>query len=123
MAKMSMGRLVRRGHVKDEKSPGPPSPELTPEELLSRLAYFTHLVDCSTYRGSRLEELMGRRIAKGWAAAKKTKMVRRLSRARQEHQQSVAAIAELGDRLVKLGVDRSTQAMVVKRALATRHPR
>lgn len=99
MSKMSMGRLKRRGNVADENHQSHPdetgSQKEDPKELVRQIAFFTHAQACAASRKARAEDLMQRRVAKSWDAAKKGKMVRRLMRANQELEQSAEALDQL----------------------------
>jgi hypothetical protein len=77
-------------------------------ELLYRLSFYRHTMNCATQRKERCEELMGRQIAKKWSPAKKAQMVRRLMTANQEIQQCVAGIDET-ERLVQVIVAEMSQ--------------
>lgn len=68
-------------------------------ELLHKLSYYSLMNRNAGLRKSRQEELMSRRVARTWDAAKKSKMVRRLMRANQELEQSTVAIGEIERRL------------------------
>jgi hypothetical protein len=76
----------------------PMAPE-DPVTMLKQIAFFTHVQKCAAVRKARAEELMQRRVAKGWDAAKKAKMVRRLVTAGQELDQATDALDQLRFRL------------------------
>ena len=61
-------------------------------ELKLRLAFFKRMHLAANSRKDRLEDLMQRKIAKTWDAAKKAKMVRRLVSANKVLEQSVMAV-------------------------------
>jgi hypothetical protein len=79
-----------------------------PAVLQRQIAFYSHVQVCATSRKARLEDLMQRKIAKTWDAAKKAKMVRRLMTANQELDQSVDALDQLKHRLEQV----TTQAVV-----------
>ena len=74
----------------------------SPMFLMHNLHRMHHLRVCATSRKGRAQELMSRRVAKSWSAAKKAKMVRRLMTANQELEQSTSAIEQLTHRLEQL---------------------
>jgi hypothetical protein len=74
-----------------------------PMALLYNLHHVERVHMCATSRKGRAQQLMSRRSASSWDAAKKAKMVRRLMRANQEVQQSETAIAQLTHRLEQVG--------------------
>lgn len=73
-----------------------------PETLRRQIAFFVHALACATVRKSRAEDLMQRRQAKAWDAAKKAKMVRRLTSANQELEQAAGALEQLREKLSQL---------------------
>jgi len=77
----------------------PEIPQNHPMVLQYQLAYVKHTLQAATLRKERLEDLMQRRGAKKWDAAKKATMVRRLVAASQTVEQCVAAVDELTKKL------------------------
>lgn len=73
-----------------------------PETIRRQIAFFAHAVTCATIRKVRAEEVMQRRKARTWDAAKKAQMVRRLTSAGQELEQSVGALEQLREKLARL---------------------
>lgn len=73
-----------------------------PLELARQLAFFKHILICSSTRKERAEDLMARRSAKKWDAKKKQRMVRRLMTANQELEQSTDAVEQLTHKLTEL---------------------
>jgi hypothetical protein len=73
-----------------------------PIEMARQLAFFKHILICSSTRKERVEDLMSRSSAKKWDAKKKQRMVRRLMTANQELEQSSDAVEQLSSRLVEL---------------------
>jgi hypothetical protein len=71
-------------------------------DYLQKYAYFVRLRSHASLRKERQEQLMQRRIARKWGAAKKSKMVRRLARANHELQQCAVTIDELERALAQL---------------------
>lgn len=67
--------------------------------LMQQLNHYSLLNRNAGYRKERQEDLMSRRIARKWDASKKAQMVRRLTRANQEVEQSNVACAEIERRL------------------------
>ena len=67
--------------------------------LQYQLAYVQHTLNAASQRKERLEDLMSRRSAKKWDAAKKANMVRKLVTATQTVEQCVAAADELTKKL------------------------
>jgi hypothetical protein len=74
-------------------------PQDHPMVLQYQLAYVKHMLEGATQRKARLEEVMQRRGAKKWPAAKKAQMVRRLVTANQTVEQCTAATDELAKKM------------------------
>jgi hypothetical protein len=75
------------------------------EQLKHWLEHFARKFKFAASRKERCEELMRRRSAKKWDAAKTARMVRRLMAANQELEQSEGALDQCGARLRELGVE------------------
>jgi hypothetical protein len=88
----------------DKPATNEPKAAEDPVTMLKQLAYYDHVRKCAALRKERLEDLMQRRTAKKWDAAKKTKMVRRLVTANRELEQSDEALDQLKFRLEQVTV-------------------
>jgi hypothetical protein len=92
----------------------PEVPQDHPMVLQYQLTYVQRMLNSASQRKERLEDLMKRRAAKQWDAAKKAQMVRRLVTVTQTVEQCVGAIDELTKQLegvmAKMG---ATQANTV----------
>lgn len=73
-----------------------------PEQIRLQIAFFTHTLKCATLRKARYEDLMQRRGSRKWDAAKKAQMVRRLTTANQEMEQSEHAVDQLTNHLAQI---------------------
>lgn len=75
------------------------------ERLKHLFEHFARKFKFAASRKERCEELMRRRSAKRWGAAKTARMVRRLTAANQEMEQSEGTLDQCSVRLRELGVE------------------
>ena len=93
-------QLIGNAHV-DKKD--------DPELLAKQLHSYQRLQLFATSRKARCEELMRRRSAKKWDAAKKARMVRKLMTANKELETSTGMIEQLMARLTQLWGEANAQ--------------
>ncbi len=76
-----------------------------PEHLKAWLEEFVRQYKTASFRKSRCESLMRRKIAKTWSPEKTAKMVRRLVTASKLVEQSENALDNISSRLARQGIE------------------
>lgn len=77
-------------------------PQETPEKLQAMIAAYSRAKNNASSDKTRLEDLLQRRSANKWDAAKKAKMVRRYMRATQTIEEATSTLDQLEHRLSQI---------------------
>lgn len=99
--KVSSSHDAEQAFAKEKPIIGNPAEEKqdNPHELIMKIRQLQFINHAATSRKERAEQLMQRKVAKKWDAKKKAQMVRRLTTANGDIEQSTTFIDQLQTRL------------------------